>query len=88
MVCIVLSRAQFPSESVHILTDHNEEVWYVKFSHSGTMLASGSKDGQVIIWDVSVSRFKGSKYGFCLKGLATYGLIGNSMYFRLEYSLP
>lgn len=47
-------RAHFPSESVHVLTDHAEEVWYVKFSHDGTRLASASKDGQAIIWDVTV----------------------------------
>ena len=54
---ICFCRAQFPSESVHILSDHSEEVWFVKFSHNGSMLVSGSKDGQIIIWNTSVSFF-------------------------------
>ena len=54
-VCVCVCRSQFPSECVHVLTEHSEEVWYVKFSHDGTMLASASKDGQAVIWDVTVS---------------------------------
>ena len=49
------SRAQFPSESVHVLTDHSDEVWFLAFSHDGTRLASGAKDGQIIIWNITVS---------------------------------
>ena len=48
-------RADFPCESVHVLSDHSEEVWFVKFSHNGSMLASGSKDGLIIIWNTAVS---------------------------------
>ena len=51
----LFSRAQFPSESVHVLTDHSDEVWFLAFSHDGTRLASGAKDGQIIIWNISVS---------------------------------
>ena len=31
------------------------QVWFLRFSHSGSKLATGAKDGTVIIWDVSVS---------------------------------
>ena len=54
-LALAFSRAQFPSESVHVLTDHSDEVWFLAFSHDGTRLASGAKDGQIIIWNISVS---------------------------------
>ena len=31
------------------------QVWFVKFSNDGKRLASGSKDGELIIWNVEVS---------------------------------
>lgn len=34
------------------MSEHCDEVWYVKFSPDGLKLASGSKDTTVIIWDV------------------------------------
>lgn len=46
---------QFPSEPLQVLPDHGDEVWYLKFSHNGTRLASGSRDGQIIIWNLTVS---------------------------------
>ena len=48
------SRSEFPSETVHILTDHSDEVWYLAFSRDGSQLASGAKDGQIILWDTMV----------------------------------
>ncbi|CAH1128279.1 unnamed protein product [Ceutorhynchus assimilis] len=36
-----------------VLNDHCDEVWYCKFSPDGTKLATGSKDTNVIIWDVN-----------------------------------
>lgn len=47
------SRDQFPCETVQILNDHCDEVWFCKFSNDGTKLATGSKDTTVIIWDVN-----------------------------------
>jgi hypothetical protein len=45
-------RSEFPSETVHILTAHSDEVWFLVFSHDGSRLASGAKDGEIILWDM------------------------------------
>ena len=44
-----------------MLTDHSDEVWFLTFSHDGSRLASGAKDGQIIIWNITVCE----KYTFC-----------------------
>lgn len=44
------SRHQFPTTTTHILEGHTDEVWQIQWSHSGTTLASGSKDKTVILW--------------------------------------
>jgi WD repeat-containing protein 26 len=46
------SREEFPCETVQILNDHCDEVWFCRFSPDGLKLATGSKDNTVIIWDV------------------------------------
>ncbi len=45
------SREDFPCETLQTLGEHNEEVWYCKFSPDGLKLATGSKDHTVIVWD-------------------------------------
>ncbi|KAL9954122.1 hypothetical protein ACROYT_G041620 [Oculina patagonica] len=47
------SRNDFPCETKYTLTEHCDEVWFLRFSHDGSKLATGSRDGTVIIWDVS-----------------------------------
>lgn len=42
----------FPMHALQVLTDHQEEVWYCKFSPNGLKLATGSKDAAIIIWEV------------------------------------
>ena len=37
-----------------MLHDHCDEVWFCKFSPDGAKLATGAKDGQLIIWDVDM----------------------------------
>ena len=37
---------------LQILDNHKDEVWHVQFSHSGTMLASASKDTTALVWRV------------------------------------
>ena len=45
----------FPSTTIETLNHHEDEVWYVQFSHDGTRLATASKDSKAIIWDIEVS---------------------------------
>ncbi|TMS36140.1 hypothetical protein L596_003385 [Steinernema carpocapsae] len=46
------SFAQFPVKSSQVLRDHHDEVWSLRFSPCGRLLASGTKGGQVNIWKV------------------------------------
>ncbi|XP_052767437.1 WD repeat-containing protein 26-like [Mya arenaria] len=48
----VCSREQFPCQTVQMINDHCDDVWFLRFSPDGTMLATGSKDGSLIVWDV------------------------------------
>eukprot|EP00245_Coleochaete_scutata_P004659 TRINITY_DN17460_c0_g1_i1.p1 TRINITY_DN17460_c0_g1~~TRINITY_DN17460_c0_g1_i1.p1 ORF type:complete len:617 (+),score=102.56 TRINITY_DN17460_c0_g1_i1:313-2163(+) len=45
-------RDQIPRETVQVLEDHTNEVWYLQFSHDGKRLASASMDKTAIIWEV------------------------------------
>ncbi|CAH1414666.1 unnamed protein product [Lactuca virosa] len=47
-------RDQIPSQTVQILQDHNDEVWYLQFSQNGKYLASSSSDNSAIIWEVDL----------------------------------
>lgn len=40
------------------MNDHCDEVWFCKFSHDGKYLATGSKDGCMIVWDVDPLTYK------------------------------
>ncbi|KAK7385920.1 hypothetical protein VNO78_31891 [Psophocarpus tetragonolobus] len=43
---------QIPSSTLQILEAHDDEVWFVQFSHNGKYLASASNDRTAIIWEV------------------------------------
>lgn len=44
-------RLDFPSKMAIDLHHHEDEVWFLEFSHDGTKLASASKDKNVYIYD-------------------------------------
>jgi WD40 repeat protein len=48
------SRQTLPCVTIQTLTDHTDEVWFCKFSPDGTKLATGSKDGNLHIYDVDI----------------------------------
>lgn len=41
----------FPCETIQVLTEHNDEVWFCRFSPDGLKLASGGKGKHVCIFD-------------------------------------
>ncbi|KAJ3220286.1 hypothetical protein HDU67_003301 [Dinochytrium kinnereticum] len=43
-------RSHFPGETLHVLEEHSDEVWFLSFSNAGRYLASASKDASAIIW--------------------------------------
>lgn len=45
-------RNQIPSQTSQVLHAHEDEVWFLQFSHSGKYLASSSKDRSAVIWEV------------------------------------
>ncbi|KAL2464934.1 transducin family protein/WD-40 repeat family protein [Abeliophyllum distichum] len=47
-------RDHIPSQTLQILQEHSNEVWFLQFSHNGEYLASSSSDCLVIIWEVKV----------------------------------
>jgi len=53
-VYVFVSRQNFPCQSTQVLTDHTDEVWFCRFSPDGSKLATGSKDGTLIIWAVDL----------------------------------
>ncbi|KAL5117382.1 hypothetical protein ACEQ8H_004698 [Pleosporales sp. CAS-2024a] len=44
-------RDDFPTKPVLELKHHTDEVWFVQYSHDGTMLASSSSDSTICIYD-------------------------------------
>ena len=48
----IYSRDQFPCATIQVLNDHCDEVWFCRFSPDGTKLATGSKDNNMMIWNV------------------------------------
>lgn len=45
------SKDMLPSETIQVLAEHCDEVWFCKWSPNGRYLATGSKDYTVIIWE-------------------------------------
>ncbi|KPM11136.1 WD repeat-containing protein 26-like protein [Sarcoptes scabiei] len=49
-----ICRDDLPSETSQTLTEHKDEVWYCRFSNDGNRLATGSKDGNITIWNIDL----------------------------------
>lgn len=43
---------QLPTRAALTLDAHNDEVWSLAFDHTGARLATASRDGAVILWEV------------------------------------
>ncbi|XP_041006949.1 WD repeat-containing protein 26 homolog [Juglans microcarpa x Juglans regia] len=58
-------RDQIPSQTLQILQEHRDEVWFLQFSHNGKYLASSSNDRSAIIWEVDVNGGVSLKHRLC-----------------------
>ncbi|KAH8947428.1 hypothetical protein BDL97_11G040600 [Sphagnum fallax] len=47
------NRDQIPTQTLQVLEAHEDEVWFLQFSHDGHYLASTSKDCTAIVWEVN-----------------------------------
>ncbi|KAI4305977.1 hypothetical protein L6164_029298 [Bauhinia variegata] len=56
---------QIPSRTLQILDAHDDEVWFVQFSHNGKYLASSSNDRSAIIWEVGANGALSVKHRLC-----------------------
>lgn len=45
------SSEDFPLHTLRELRQHSDEVWFLEFSHDGSMLATAGKDGLVTVYD-------------------------------------
>ncbi|EME43317.1 hypothetical protein DOTSEDRAFT_72660 [Dothistroma septosporum NZE10] len=52
------SHDDFPLHQQLELRNHSDEVWFLEFSHDGTMLATAGKDGLVCVYDTVRWRLK------------------------------
>lgn len=48
-------RDNIPHHTSQILEGHQDEVWFLQFSHKGKYLASASSDLSAIIWEVAIN---------------------------------
>ncbi|XP_028751963.1 WD repeat-containing protein 26 homolog [Neltuma alba] len=56
---------QIPSRTLQVLEGHDDEVWFVQFSHNGKYLASSSNDRSAIIWEVGSNGELSMKHRLC-----------------------
>lgn len=48
----------FPLQTMLELRNHSDEVWYLEFSHDGSMLATAGRDGLVCVYDTTNWRIR------------------------------
>lgn len=51
----VCDNRNIPCRTSHVLDKHTDEVWFVRFSHNGRLLASTGKDCTILLWDATDS---------------------------------
>ena len=49
----ICERSQFPLCTVHELSQNNDEVYFLEFSHNGQRLATGGKESVCVVYETS-----------------------------------